>query len=59
MNNNLADRTARDYLWYVYGYIQRNDKEMTTGDMQGLEVAIENAITLMNERECDNGKETL
>ena len=49
---NQADRTARDYLWYIYGYVEGR-KTMTEDDIKGLEVAIDNAITRIYELEMD------
>ena len=46
----IADRTARDYLWYIYGYVQSR-KTMTEDDVKGLEIAIDNALERIYEFE--------
>lgn len=40
MNN---DRIARDYVWYVFGYID-GKKTLNEEELSGLKIAIENAI---------------
>ena len=40
MNN---DRVARDYVWYVFGYID-GKKTLNEEELSGLKIAIENAI---------------
>lgn len=56
MNKDFIDRTARDYLWYTYGYIQRNMDGLTKDDLKGLEIALENAIAELNAREYEYEK---
>ena len=49
---NQADRTARDYLWYIYGYVD-SYTAMSPNELKGLKVAIDNAITRIYELEMD------
>lgn len=54
MNN---DRIARDYVWYVFGYID-GKKTLNEEELSGLKIAIENAIQSMLEDDYNQQVDT-